>query len=713
MNPFTSPYQTRNNYPGLDDAFQINSSVVSGVNLSPCSPDRSSIAAPSDLNMSIGARAAIYEHTRYISKYGLDADSPSPLKTSSSSPSFPSSRQSQYAHDGDEWDRIMDGVACNTSIVAESLVSTSLSLHHGNCSYLDISLNRALDTTALSENQSDFFNSSRVMQYLATPEKNKEKVDEASRLARLGVGVMSRHDGKDDIIYPFSPHYEGDDAAAVRAGATDVSMSTDLEQSGMIGLFQAALKFEKECLLHAKQDDHDYEEEEGDLDDHDAACESFVSYHEPNMSIMDIQHKSLSNENVEVNLEHDEQFYDEENITDHGIDANNSFVSYHEPDLTVLLSTNCEEEINCCSRSPSDFGQSEFNVDVSEIIAPSEFESKFATMPYVTRLGQLLDDDKSAKGQVLGEEMSKVVDAKPVESPFSSCSSPMVHNDPRKQNHKQANPELTPPSPSSPLSHYHIKNHEDCQVHPSQTEAQSLMQQQHRETLHRSSPLRINRSLIHHFECTKDNEIHERSVKSCETPAEPERNVTIECQGVNIYGKRVPKQLNPTIHSSKSSTFVLAPAKTGRYSNKISIPSDKETPLATVDAVSHKMGMRMKYERSEMQYFHNLSPLSPPRSRTSVSQGSSLIASSGTKSTRSALPQRMSLRERYSCRDRFEDSFTIPSSYAGSTFSSTPHTCSSNEVGSISNIKSPMVTFETDFDSPNITGYSSSRRFAV
>lgn len=665
MNPFTSPEQQRINYPGLDAAFQFDSSL-SSANLSICSPDRSSIAAPpSDLNMSIGARAAIYEHTRYISKFGLEGEF--------SKPSTPS-HSTTYGLD--EWDRIMDDVPCNTSLVADSHASTSFSNHYylnGNKSLMDSSMNRGLaDTTFYEDHQSDFFNTSRVMQYLATPEKNKQKVDEASRLARLGVGVMTRN-SNDSICHSHCGSASG----------------TDLERSGMIGLFHAALKFEKECYSangHCDGDDENENHADGDLDE-DTGGESFVSYHEPNMSVIELHQQSLLEEDVDHPLI---QIYDGDqnnNIRDNGSavemegpDVHCSFVSYHEPDLTVL-SAKCEEEIPGALRPPSEFEQSEFQVDVSEIMAPSEFENKFAMASYAARLGTL-----SENKQPMGYYLSNVADQERLRY---SCTSPILQELHDKYHVHDDEVSWPSDSPASRPSNRTMN-------------AQTFLRGRHEDNVQDDSP-QINRSLIRYFESTTGNSNGNTNVsfENGKTHQELDRRIEMESEAYNTSAKSPTK----TKYANQNAT-------SSKIKSVKSISTREKERAVHQDIIPRQIGLMTHgtdIKVHDIHPFDNLSPLSPPRSRTAGGRGGSLIASSTFKSRKPA-PLRMSLRERYTHRDRFEDSFTVPS-YA-STLSSTPRAFSDDEFGSMN--KSPLGPFACDiaFDSPDQASLDH-RRFAA
>ncbi len=417
-----NPFANNNNYPGLDDAFKDESKKqnknANTTGSSPSfatTPDRASssiISPPSDfnlLNMSIGARAAINEHTRHVAKYGLDGsldhgysnDSAFSLQNGHSSTlshnyanasasasnasiiNTPSRRiqyrpsptktnvtNSNYSNimKDEEWDRLMDGSISHASFSStflvdsnKSFVSRALSSHDrrgtggtggGTGShYIAHNTSHLLNLTA--DQSSDFFTSSRVAM-LTTPEKNKPKVDEASRLARItGVGLPNDRGGVGVRGAGMKTHY-----SESFSGSTDVS--NDIDQSGMIGLFKAAMRFGERELI--EEGHHDYgncgnidEEDNGEEEDNP----SLVSYQEPNLSlvsntydggIIDLEEEdedencssiqpppsghSFMNTTIEE-ITHEKptsEFFQ----SSHHEYQETSFISYHETDLSII-----------------------------------------------------------------------------------------------------------------------------------------------------------------------------------------------------------------------------------------------------------------------------------------------------------------------------------------------------------------------------------------
>lgn len=281
VNPFSQNGRDgkNNNYPGLDHVF---------------SPDRSIISPPSELNMSIGARAAINEHARHIAKYGLDGFG------DSSSPSLTQQDNSIVGKD-DEWERLMNGTSISHASFSSTFIGESSKFH---------TLNTTFDQS------SDFFNSSRVAM-LRTPEKNKAKVDEASRLARLEcVGTSS---GGRDINYSESL-------------SGSANGSDNFDQSGMIGLFNAAMRF---------RDKVDFEDSPFQpFDVGDEEQDSLVSYQEPNLSMISGSAQgatSLLFHTNDIRLQSSDKKSPPSDFCspDH-LCQESSFISYHEPELSII-----------------------------------------------------------------------------------------------------------------------------------------------------------------------------------------------------------------------------------------------------------------------------------------------------------------------------------------------------------------------------------------
>jgi hypothetical protein len=331
-----NPFSSRNAYPSLDQAFQTTNCQ----NSSFCfSPDRtSSIGAASELDLSIGARADLYEHQRHIMKYGLDHDGQTYQDDCKSS-----------TVDDDDWEQIMDG---NTSHISYSsafiLESNLLSFskgesYTGNRYYIDGSSDVDADTTI----HSDYFNSSKVLK-LYTPEKNRRKIDEASRLSRLEfVGIVDQEADHHD-----NSHY------------CDESSTLD-ESGGMVKLFQAAMKIGLEESHKIHEDEHLENEEE------EERAESFISYQEPNLSVANFDGTETSSN---FNQDNDSDFHGSfENC-----DVHTSLISYRDPNLSVSYGrsgTAVESSISHADQChPSNDAESEFSsrfeVNISKINEP-------------------------------------------------------------------------------------------------------------------------------------------------------------------------------------------------------------------------------------------------------------------------------------------------------------------------------------------------------
>lgn len=351
----TNPFASRNNYnfPGLDNAFDSTKKT---------SPDRQS----SMLDISIGAHAAINEQTRHVAQFGLDG-----------------TNQTKVSHQwsGDyEWDHLLDETnVSHVSYPSTCVTDTEPNIMHPGQSFVSQLRNNA---SVLDENepldmtcdQSDFFSSSRVC-ILTTPEKNKPKVDEASRLARLGVGMANNRDKENT-----NPNY-----SESISGSTDAS--ADFNGSGMLGFFNAALRLENDGQIC-----------EDNNDAIDNAQDSFITYQDPDLSIISPRNSRSAGKS---SGEKTNNYFQE--------DAQSSFISYAEPDLSILSNRDINlikskstdarslagqanspiartfvdsEELffnikkypkSCQTR---DFGHLEFDADMSEIIAPSDFQQR-------------------------------------------------------------------------------------------------------------------------------------------------------------------------------------------------------------------------------------------------------------------------------------------------------------------------------------------------
>lgn len=631
INPFSSSSISHNNYPELEDAFKLNSSNndSSSPNQS-YSPDRSSVYAPSELNMSIGARAAITEQTRYIAKYGLDGD-----RNSSTSPN-----KSQM----DEWDRVMDGIPCNTSII-DSHISQSFSMFHTNRSIIDISISEhhALDETC---NQSDFFNSSRIMNTLATPERNKQKVDEASRLARLGIGLMTR--GDEGVQ---QDQFHG--GIGLDQSQYSTSGGSELEQSGMIGLFQAAMRIGEEH----QDDDND----DGFSDDDNDVSESFVSFHEPNMSVIEPNKSLFEGDNftdIQTDIPGNESLFHVDG------DMQASFISYREPDLSLFERTDEDgpsDEIGT-SGDGDVCNRSEFDVDVSEIIAPSEFESRVPSGNYsspfskisMSRLPTTPEEPFERNGKNTNklfphcdtmsdfDEGNEDARKASVESPPSSCvrqnSSPGF---PRALDtvNEVLWPENSPvflKESSKPLRG---------------AEEEVLL----KENVDADDEMQVNCSLLDRF----DQSVYD-SVKELERDTTNAGNLNIGNDLANTSFGSTP---SPQKHKMSRSLDLGDNPEDSPLSHQLfrTTPSppkqDRSRPIG-LNSNSTYLSSIDKFESSN----NTEKTLGPHKNCNSIGSTKSPNDGFCNKSQNLRLPQRISLRDRYSRPDRFEDNYSTPSS---------------------------------------------------
>lgn len=352
QNPFTS---SRNAYPSLDQAFQTTPNCQT---TSDClSPERtSSSVEPSELDLSIGALAELYQHHRHIMKYGLDHDGQTHHQEEiNSSTTF------------DDWEQLMDGnvshASSSSTFMMESdplsflkIASYSSNRYHvdGSSSGGDVDE----DMTLLS----DYFNSSEVLK-LFTPEKNRSKIDEASRLARLGfVGMANQNADQHDNTH--------DDC--------DESSMMD-ESGGMVRLFQAAMKI-------GLEESHDEIQEDEHTENEEERVASFISYQEPNLSVANLDGIETSSHSHPEEEDDNHDTFENCNVHSSSGFNHKSFISYRDPNLSVFSGrsgTVMESSVshsdhhhssNDCTGQESEF-QSYFEENVIEIIETgTEFE---------------------------------------------------------------------------------------------------------------------------------------------------------------------------------------------------------------------------------------------------------------------------------------------------------------------------------------------------
>ena len=725
--------------------------------------------------MSIGARASIYEQTRHISKYGLDGDMDMRHRHQHHDDSSPTK---SHASTPDEWDRIMDG-----SII-ESQASFSFGEGHSGHNYggmnnhSSFSLLRnnashsqphshphALD--GLDENhpldmtyQSDYFDSSRLAN-LATPEKNKPKVDEASRLARLGMGAsMQRGDPGNERTGGSGGG--GNMFQSLLEESISGSTSGDMDQSGMIGMFNAALRMGQENNDLIQEDEDERE-----------ATQSFISYHEPNMSIINMHtsnHKSqsLSEENAA------DYFHGGDGDGDNncGIPSNKgegcihldddiqaSFISYREPDLS-MIDRGAPSEIGGGNRSPSEFGEgnrtpsefrggnrspsdfgghseisyrepdlsiidrggnhnrapsefggnSEFDVDVSEIIAPSDFESR---VPYAYPLAKALSLLPSSL-----EEQSILGRGSEVD--FSPCSSPF-----RSSNDNDAG--LTPPSlmMSAHAHRNYIPADEVGWPSASPARVHSPMVAHARNHMENISHDHVSSPMAHHSgvkthsynhvdnnngNLVEDGKYNEERLQTPPSPKDQSQD-PLKLKANLSFISPIDNQSSSDKSRKNDADAFAKPPRAHSQVNSNSIRNsrgyDSVSPLSQVEPPRIHIHSQVNSNSIRSRGYDSFSPLSQPKSaswRTTNTTGSAdgskttyenTSGDGQSKYSSNAVPQRISLRERYSRPDRFDDSYTVPSS--ASTLNSSPQTY--NDESAVA--RSLLQTFESDCYSPS------------
>ena len=175
-NPFSKRAgKDRESFPAFEDAFTVASPDDANNNNN--SDHQSECSSLSVLNMSIGARAALNEHLRHVAKYGIDDEG----------------REQAFDEDEDEdedddqdhsptnntldaqWNYLLDDHSSQVNTTSGSFAGVScLFTNPGETetSGLESSIDAMTD---VSQND-DYFNSSRV-QMLATPERNRDRLD--------------------------------------------------------------------------------------------------------------------------------------------------------------------------------------------------------------------------------------------------------------------------------------------------------------------------------------------------------------------------------------------------------------------------------------------------------------------------------------------------------------------------------------------------------
>jgi hypothetical protein len=151
-NPFA--YRERDNFPGLDFGM-TDAKQEAEANYSMTSE------GSSFLNMSIGVRAALNEHMRNVTKYGIDGERPVSDDKGAQTP--------RNALDA-QWENLLDGNTPRVDLSGSFAAVPS-------SPRLDVMLSNQDGSECLEgtmDLSQDFFNSSRVLM-LATPEKNRKQ----------------------------------------------------------------------------------------------------------------------------------------------------------------------------------------------------------------------------------------------------------------------------------------------------------------------------------------------------------------------------------------------------------------------------------------------------------------------------------------------------------------------------------------------------------
>ena len=202
-NPFKQERE-KENFPDLDMFFgngggsgrtttSASTTQLQDVNQSYCSQEGSSI-----LNMSIGARAALNEHLRHVEKFGIDGEKPQEENefqalAESAEVCSSSKHNAKYQQEEEEtnnknaldaqWDKLLDSSGSNNNDTSGSFARVLSN------SRLDNLVEESMEIGTDVSN--DYFNSSRVMMALRTPERNFNRPDM----------VMTRQDMQDSCLF--------------------------------------------------------------------------------------------------------------------------------------------------------------------------------------------------------------------------------------------------------------------------------------------------------------------------------------------------------------------------------------------------------------------------------------------------------------------------------------------------------------------------------
>jgi len=238
----------RNNFPSLDDAFNTKGSPSCGSPSEDCkrSISRSSPKSASSserdksintfgsfdstdnpLDLSIGARAALSEHQHHVARFGIDGtpEKKGPLTCASDK--------------DNEWNRIMDDNLSMVSFSTQVADAESSFTKYASRDRTPPDLKTFIpeDDFPCNEsriNSSDYFCSSQAKSLL-TPEKNKPKVDAATRLALLGKGGVTERGN----VYECS---------FIGSIADSFCVSGEGDLSGMAGLYKAAISLNENAM---------------------------------------------------------------------------------------------------------------------------------------------------------------------------------------------------------------------------------------------------------------------------------------------------------------------------------------------------------------------------------------------------------------------------------------------------------------------------------
>jgi len=405
--------------------------------------------------------------------------------------------------------------------------------------------------------------------------------------------------------------------------------------------------------------------------------------------------------------------------------ANSEFCrSEFGPDLSMISGHGAEGanmNIHLHSKAHSEFGRSEFDVDVSEIIAPSDIGSKLPSAPYASPFGKstmrmLPTSPEESVGMVKGTEdllfshygtplHGRGQSENGVLTPPSSSQMNPLFRGQYKYGEGIGWPSASPSLPQSPLA-----SSEECGDEDGDEDQLFSSAGPSDET----SPF-LSRSLRQQFESTVDDDnvsdIAERSMFASEINSGDDL-ATATLLSHERFGTppSPPREKGQDPLKLKANISFLSPidiqcsSEETKRSNR-ALGKD-QVPLRDV---KNQLKNSMK-----AAVYDSVSPFTAPNPK-GAGQIQEMLGGTGPRGqappvwNKTIASQRISLKDRYSRPDRFEDSYSVPSS--ASTLQSSPETCNDDEAVAVN--RSLLEMFENDCATPLQQKEFAARRFAV